>query len=109
VLGDISQDLVALEVMDVPQHRVLGGLCSHALEVFRRESADRLAAVGADDPTRDLERPGLRVELHPHVARRIECAHVGRGERCFHRVEHLLERDADLRTERSQRFREAFR
>src|SRR6202162_2643140 len=50
VLRDIAQVLVTLEVVDVPQHRVLGRLCSHPLEVLRGEHLDDLGAVRPDGP-----------------------------------------------------------
>jgi len=107
MLGDVTQHFVALEVVDVPEHGVLGGLRSHPLEVLRRQRADELASVRADDAPRDLERAALGVELHAHLAGRVERAHIGGRERGLDRVQHFLKGNADLRAERVQRFCEA--
>src|SRR5260370_1215587 len=98
----------AIALVDVAQDGVLCGLGRHALEVLGRERAYELAAVGANRAARDLERPGRRVQLHAHVPWRIEGADVGGSERRLDGVEHLLERNADLRAERRQGVRQAF-
>ena len=100
VLGDVAQDLVPLEVVDVAQDRVLGRLRGHALEVLGRQLS-HLDGATADDTAPDLQRAGLGVELHGDVALRVKGALVGDRERVLHRVQHLVEGDAQLRDERA--------
>ncbi len=108
MLSNVAEHLVALEVVDVAQHRMLGGLRSHALEVLGWERADHLAAIWSHDATGDLERSGFGVESHAHITRGIEGANVGGRERRLDGVKHLLEWDANLRAERRQGVRGAF-
>ena len=107
VLRNVTQHLVALQVVDVPEHRVLGRLRRHPLEWVGWKRLDDLGAVRAHEPAPHFEGPGLGVELHRHETSRVERAHVGCGEGALHRVQHLLEGDAHLGAERGQRFAQA--
>ena len=78
MLGDVAQDFVALEIVDVPQHRVLCSLGGHAFEVFRGKLGDDGGPVRTDDSASHVERPGLSIEFDRHLARRVEGARVGR-------------------------------
>ena len=109
MLGDVAQDFVALEIVDVSQHGVLCRLGGHALEVFRRKLGDDGGAVRTDDSASHVERPGLSIEFDRHLARRVEGARVSRRERAFDRVQHLLEGDAHLCAKRGQRFGQRLR
>src|SRR5205814_1771558 len=53
--------------------------------------------------------PGLRVELHADVPFRVEGALVGDRQRPLDRVQHLVDGNAQLGTERAQRLRERLR
>ena len=108
VLRHVAQRLVPLEVVNVAQHCVLGGLGSEALEVFGREHLDHLAAVTPHDAAAHLKATGLGVELDCDVAGRIEGTRVCDRQRTLHGVQHLLERNAHLGAERGQRVGEAF-
>src|SRR5260370_28423800 len=103
VLSDVAQHLFALEIVNVTEHGVLRCLRGHAFEILRRQGAELVP-----DAACHLERPGAGVEGYAHVTRRIERAHIRDRERILHRVEHLLETNADLRAEPRQGVCEAF-
>ena len=107
MLGDLAQCLVPLEVVDVPEHCVLGGLSGEALEVFRWECSPNLTAIGLQNPAGHVQCTCHGVELHSHDSRGVECAHVGHRERLLDRMQHLVERNPNLGAERVERFCEA--
>jgi len=107
MLRHLAQDLVALEVVDVAQHRVLGGLRGHALELFSGQHDDGLVAARITHAARHVQPAGRGVQLHRHHPWRTESPDISHGQRVFHGAQHLGQRNAQLCTQRVQRVCEA--
>src|SRR6266550_7422498 len=83
VLSDITQHLVALEVMYVPQHGMLGRLGGHPLERVRGQHLYHLGSVRPNRAAANLKCPCRGVELDRHESRRVEGADVRGGKSAF--------------------------
>ena len=103
VLGGFAHRLLALQVADVAEHRLLGGLGRHPGEVVGRQLGQHLIALGVVGAAGDGHPGRGRVDVDGDVAGRVEGAPVGVGERLLDRLDQLIEGDTELAVELLER------